>query len=33
VAQDGDVLYLAVASDAVDAVDKMLAAGPAKGGH
>ena len=33
VAQDGDVLYLSVASDAVEAVDKMLAAGPAKGGH
>ena len=33
VAQEGDVLYLAVASDALDAVDEMLAAGPAKGGH
>ena len=33
VVQDGDVLYLTVASDALDAVDGMLAAGPAKGGH
>jgi trk system potassium uptake protein TrkA len=33
VVQDGDVLYLTVASDAVDAVDGVLAAGPAKGRH
>ena len=33
VVQDGDVLYLTVASDALDAVDGLLAAGPAKGGH
>jgi len=33
VVQDGDVLYLTVASDALDAVDGVLAAGPAKGGH
>ena len=33
VAQDGDVLYLTVASDAMEAVDTMLASGPSKGGH
>jgi len=33
VAQDGDVVYLAVASDALADVDAALAAGPAKGGH
>ena len=33
VAQDGDVLYLTVASDAMEAVDEMLANGPSKGGH
>jgi trk system potassium uptake protein len=33
VAQDGDVLWLTVASDALEAVDAMLAAGPTKGGH
>jgi trk system potassium uptake protein TrkA len=33
VAQDGDVLYLAVVSDAVAALDTTLAAGPSKGGH
>ena len=33
VAQDGDVLYLAVVSDAVAALDTTLAAGPTKGGH
>ena len=33
VAQDGDVLYLTVASDAVEAVDAILASGPPKGGH
>ena len=33
VVQDGDVLYLTVASEALDAVDAMLATGPAKGAH
>jgi trk system potassium uptake protein TrkA len=33
VAQDGDVAYLMVASDAVDEVDKVLVKGPGKGGH
>ena len=33
VAQDGDVVYLAVASDALADVDAALAAGPAKGAH
>jgi len=33
VAQQGDVLWLAVSGDAMDEVDKRLADGPAKGGH
>jgi trk system potassium uptake protein TrkA len=33
VAQDGDVVYLAVASDALADVDAALAAGPARGAH
>jgi trk system potassium uptake protein TrkA len=33
VAQDGDVVYLAVASDALADIDAALAAGPAKGSH
>jgi trk system potassium uptake protein len=32
VAQEGDIVYLAVAGDALDDVDELLA-GPAKGGH
>ena len=32
VAQDGDVVYLAVAGDALDQIEGLLA-GPAKGGH
>jgi trk system potassium uptake protein TrkA len=32
VVQDGDVLYVSVAADAMDALDKRLA-GPPKGGH
>jgi trk system potassium uptake protein TrkA len=33
VAQDGDVVYLAVASDALTDVDAALAAGPGRGAH
>ncbi len=33
VAQDGDVVYLAVASDALADVDAALAAGPSRGAH
>jgi trk system potassium uptake protein TrkA len=33
VAQEGDVLWLAVDGDAIDEVDRRLAAGPSKGGH
>jgi trk/ktr system potassium uptake protein len=33
VAQEGDVLYLTVASEAMGDVDKLLAGGAGKGGH
>ena len=32
-AQEGDLVWLAVAGDSIDLVDASLAAGPAKGGH
>jgi trk system potassium uptake protein TrkA len=32
-AQEGDLVWLAVAGDSMDLVDASLAAGPAKGGH
>ncbi len=32
-AQEGDLVWLAVSGDAIDVVDAALAAGPAKGGH
>lgn len=33
ITQEGDVLWLAVNGDAIDAVDRHLNAGPGKGGH
>jgi len=32
-AQEGDLVWLAVSGDSIDGVDATLAAGPAKGGH
>ena len=32
-AQEGDLVWLAMSGDAIDVVDAALAAGPAKGGH
>jgi trk system potassium uptake protein TrkA len=32
-AQEGDLVWLAVSGGSIDAIDAMLAAGPAKGGH